>query len=175
MAEATVGRRVLFTSNIDHKNTSIRAWMLLQQNQYPWNLSAISRVRVADRHTWIKWKWVFNYRCVGWILILFGFALSSVPRTFGQVSVDDLIARTLVRSFSVSPNGRLVAFLTIRADARRNIYHAKLCLQRTTPATNLVSLAEYSLAPKEIYDMSGQFLFSARAIGKTIGGDGMGC
>src|SRR6266851_7160169 len=112
MAEATAGWRMSLAGNIDHKNTWARACMLLQQNQYPWNSSAILWVRVVDPHTWIKSKWVAIYRCVGWILILFGSALSSVPRTFANVSVDDLIARTTIKSFSVSPDGRLVAFLT---------------------------------------------------------------
>lgn len=68
------------------------------------------------------------------------------------VTVDDLVGRTVIDSWSVSPNGKEVAFLTIKAIARQNIYEITLYVTATIDSAPPTKLVQFTLAPKDTLD-----------------------
>lgn len=91
-----------------------------------------------------------------WIVAKCGTAGAAIaPR---GITVDDIVSRTLITSFSISPDGRHVAFLTLRALPRRNVYQARLYVRSTARQATAVPLAAYSLEPGETYDADSHSL-----------------
>jgi dipeptidyl aminopeptidase/acylaminoacyl peptidase len=68
------------------------------------------------------------------------------------VSVDDLTTITSIASWSVSPNGRRVAFLGVQALPRQDRYQLTLYLQATSGRAEREVLAQYFLRGEELYD-----------------------
>jgi hypothetical protein len=75
------------------------------------------------------------------------------------VTVDDLVCRTLVASFSISPDGKMVTFLTLQADPRQDQYVVTLYFENTKAPLNLHALARYRLAPEKVYDATTHALY----------------
>ena len=73
------------------------------------------------------------------------------------VTVDDLLARTLIRSFSLSPDGNHVAILTTQAICRRDVYRVRLLLKGVNVSSRLVELSESLLPPEEVFDNHSHF------------------
>jgi dipeptidyl aminopeptidase/acylaminoacyl peptidase len=74
---------------------------------------------------------------------------------FGEgfgVSVKDIVTRTRIPSFSISPDGERVAFVTIKADTRKDDYEITLHVGRMSYPSNPFPLAKYVLRPEEVYD-----------------------
>src|SRR6266446_4956626 len=79
-------------------------------------------------------------------------ACTSVGSATNGVTVDDLVGRTVISSWSVSPDGSYVAFLTAKALPRLNIYEITLRIRPTTDSAQSRILAQYSLKPQEVYE-----------------------
>ncbi len=93
-------------------------------------------------------------------LVLFVLVVSAFAADqSATVTVDDVVSRTLIRSFSISPDGHEVAFLTTKAIPRQNIYEVTLYLQRTSEVEHPIKLAQYALTPEDVYDRRSQFLY----------------
>ena len=74
------------------------------------------------------------------------------------VTIDDLLGRTLIRSFSLSPDGNHVAFLTTQAVCRRDVYRVGLYLSGTNPLSHqTVELSDVLLPPGEVFDNQSHF------------------
>ena len=71
------------------------------------------------------------------------------------VTVADLLGRTTIASFSISPNGHQVAFLGVRALPREDRYEVSLYLQKTTSSEHRSVLAQNLLPASEVYDKDG--------------------
>lgn len=69
-----------------------------------------------------------------------------------RVSVEDIVARTLIPSFSISPDGKRVAFVTLKADTHNDDYEVTLLVGSTSNPSNPLPLATYVLKPEEVYD-----------------------
>jgi hypothetical protein len=69
-----------------------------------------------------------------------------------SVPVEDIVARTLIPSFSISPDGERVAFVTLKADPRNDDYEITLLVGSTSNPSNPFPLAKYVLQPEEVYD-----------------------
>ena len=68
------------------------------------------------------------------------------------VTVDDLLGRTMIRSFSLSPDGKKVAFLAIKAIPRKDVYDVRLYLKRTRPSSQPSVVAQHLLAAGDVYE-----------------------
>jgi len=84
---------------------------------------------------------------------LLAFALTSTD----EVTVDDLLGRTVIRSFSLSPDGSRVAFLTTNALPRADAYRVRLYVQETRRTSARLVVAKYVLPPDEAFDSQGGF------------------
>jgi len=69
-----------------------------------------------------------------------------------SVTVDDLVARVQIPLVCLSPDGRNVAYLTIRALPLENVYEAEIGLLRTDKTTTSVPLARYELPPDGAFE-----------------------
>lgn len=74
---------------------------------------------------------------------------------FGEgsgVSVEDIVTRTLIPSFSISPDGERVAFVTLKGNTRNDDYEVTLLVGSTSNPSNPFPLGRYVLKPEEVYD-----------------------
>src|SRR6266851_4990506 len=95
------------------------------------------------RNLFVRW------RTIGAALIILGLPLCSwADRNVSGVTVDDLVGRTQISSWSVSPDGNYVAFLTAKALPRLNLYEITLHLRPATESAQTTILAQYSLMPQ---------------------------
>jgi len=69
-----------------------------------------------------------------------------------RVSVEDIVTRTLIPSFSISPDGERVAFVTLKGDTHNDNYEVTLFVGSTSNPSNPSPLARYVLKPEEVYD-----------------------
>ena len=67
------------------------------------------------------------------------------------VTVDDITAIVHIQSWSLSPDGNQVAFLTIQAVPRQNVYVLTLHLGAAAQSTEPAVLARYVLPPEDVY------------------------
>lgn len=107
----------------------------------------------GKKRRWCHWRGVTT----GILVLLFSPAAfaGNPPR---GITVDDLLSRTVIRSFSLSPDGSRVAFLTTKAIPRDDVYRVRLYLQETkSSSSRLIALAEYFLPPDEVFDSVGHF------------------
>jgi hypothetical protein len=75
------------------------------------------------------------------------------------VTVDDLVGRTFLHSWTLSPDGKYVAFLAVKAVPRENAYQITLYFQKTTEAAQRTRVAQYSLMPQEVHDADTHELY----------------
>ena len=77
---------------------------------------------------------------------------SGVATAQEEVTIDDLVTRTIIPSFSLSPDGQSVAFLTVKGNPWKDDYEVELFLENTSEPFHRVSLARYRLTPREVFD-----------------------
>src|SRR5580704_1495235 len=63
------------------------------------------------------------------------------------VTIDDLIGRVRILLVSLSPDGRRVAYLTVKGLAREDSYEVTINLIATDASTRAVVLGQYRLKP----------------------------
>ena len=92
------------------------------------------------------------------VLIVANCAAAGAATRSGGVSVDDIVSRTLIPSFSLAPDGRYVAFFTVQALPRPNIYQARLYVRSMSKPARPFLVAAYFLKPDEAYDADSHSL-----------------
>jgi Prolyl oligopeptidase family len=110
------------------------------------------RVRKKLLHT-VRYTWLS-------IAVLAALSISSpVREANASVTVDDLIARVHIISWSVSPDGESLAFVLLRGDALANEYEVSLKLCAMSACDQPVELANYDLPPEEVYDPMSHVIY----------------
>src|SRR5258708_3268502 len=95
-------------------------------------------------------------------LVLLGLPLfSRADESPIGVTVDDLVERTFLDSWTVSPDGNYVAFLAVQPVPRGNLYQITLYLQKTIEEAQRIRIAQYSLMPQEVRDPDTHSLYKA--------------
>ena len=108
---------------------------------------------ISQRRCWIGRVLRAPLLAIAIVWPLFGFS-ANAP---GGVTVDDVLGRTLIRSFSLSPDGNHVAFLTTQALCRQDVYRVRLQLRGTSALSKPVELSEILLPPAEVFDNQSHF------------------
>jgi dipeptidyl aminopeptidase/acylaminoacyl peptidase len=132
-------------------------WQITQRSR---RSSDLFRLQGASRH-FLHSKYVPSVRdCQFWSFLLriaqIG-AILFIPSCLSAVvqpnlvTVDDIAAITHIQSWSVSPDGSYVAFLTVQVVPRQNTYLLTLLLRATADSAQPTLLARYVLPPEDVY------------------------
>jgi dipeptidyl aminopeptidase/acylaminoacyl peptidase len=106
----------------------------------------------------ILWK---SLRWTGCLLFMLAPKMSA-QASLPEVTINDLVERTLIEKASISPNGRFVAFLTAKGLPTLNCYEVETRIISSTPHSKSALLDRSRIRPEEVFDAdSGTLLPSA--------------
>jgi len=90
-------------------------------------------------------------------MLICGSVLSAAHSSAGSdyqqtITIDDLVSRVHITTISVSPNGKFVAYLTVKGLPRADVYQVALRLVSAKGTNTSVLLDEYELAPEQAFE-----------------------
>lgn len=88
----------------------------------------------------------------------------SAQTSLPEVTINDLVERTLIEKASISPDGRFVVFLTAKGVPTLNCYEVETRIISSSPHSRSALLARSRVRPEDVFDAdSGTLLPSAGA------------